>query len=218
MLLGAVNWNAIGAVGTMLAVAVALFYPPLQRWWNAPRLRLAFRHRDSEASEISVTGDRKRLKNRYRVLVSNVGGEGAQRVEVVLTDVYQFEEKTGTCGLMPAFIPISLMWTHLETPICEYLSSGAKLCEFGWFKRTEPRDKDESFTFATAVKTEPGYSLGIGLYGVRIVASASNCKPAALLLSLRIGGPIPFMMNSASRKLRRKIAAVDRLPSSRGWG
>src|SRR5437868_1187255 len=78
------DWNAWTAIGTLLAVAVALFYEPLRRRWNAPKLRVTWRTRDSENQKADDFGA---VATNVRLLVGNRGRTAAQRVELTVADL-----------------------------------------------------------------------------------------------------------------------------------
>jgi hypothetical protein len=152
-----INWNALSAVGTFSAVLVALFYPPLRKWWNAPRLKLTLRHRDSEESVDDMpwpdpTGlQQQRRWRRYRLFVRNKGKEAAAQVEVTINDVYRDYPPDGRFGLMFPFTPARLRWTETGECACNYLPFGARVCEFGTFEHFEPSKDNSDASFSLAV-------------------------------------------------------------------
>src|SRR5947208_868995 len=122
---GRPDWNAWTAIGTLLAVAVALFYEPLRRRWNAAKLRVTWRTRDSENQKVDDFGA---VATNVRLLVWNRGRSAAQRVELTVADVCR-RSKGGSLKLITNFLPTALRWTHTEAPRCEYLGPNAKrLC------------------------------------------------------------------------------------------
>lgn len=158
-----------------------------------------------------MVGGHTRVCRNLRLRVVNKGREAAQRVEVVLTDLFQINEANGSYSLVAGFVPTPLKWTHSHHSICEYLASGEKLCDLGVQENFDPQTGDDEFTFATAVIPQRGYHhIRTGLYVMRMVITALNCRPAVLILGMRIGGPIPLIINVANAKIRRKIVQIDK--------
>src|SRR5438034_5588387 len=132
------DWNAWSAIGTIGAVLVALFWEPLRRQWNAPRLQIDWRHRDSYRVGSLAHSGRPRTTMHARILIRNKGREAAHRVEVVLADVYRYQEASAINDLLKlsdsyelvnGFISTPLRWTHSDQSIAEYLPQGVKLCD-----------------------------------------------------------------------------------------
>ncbi|MFL6526985.1 MAG: hypothetical protein ACJ8IQ_02685, partial [Chthoniobacterales bacterium] len=214
-------------IATALAVFVALFWEPLRKWWNAPRLKIDYRSRYTHLRlEMHAPHDtRTFLFRTFRLLITNLGTQAAEHVEVLITDLFEILEAEGRrWRMIDGFVPTPLKWTHSESSLCEYLPGrGGKLCDFGTFLTFEPhrpgRDED-SFTFAMTVQPKTRYDqIGCGLFVIRVVASAANSRAVSLLLTMRVGGPIPLIFNVANRRIRRQIRRIDRLePSLAGPG
>lgn len=199
------NWQALSAIGTLLAVLVALFQDPVRRWWKRPRLRFVWSpYYDKNPTQI---GDRTRTQRDVHVIVKNKGREAAQRVEVVLAAIYQINEKTRFYTRIPGFIPTPLRWTHSNNAICEYLPRGEKLCDLGQHETWEPQALDDQFTFITA--TPRRFIIRTGLYVFRLTANALNADPASLTIVLRIGGPIPWVSNVPTGRVAKELRELD---------
>ena len=77
----------------------------------------------------------------------------------------------------------------MQSSVCEFLPIGRKLCDLGTYQAFPSSDADDSFVFATIVQLVTSYNIiGVGRFLLRIVASATNCEPAVVVLSLRTGG------------------------------
>ena len=59
-------------------------------------------------------------KQWVRFIVVNDGQDGAQRVEIIASDLKR-EDAEGTLRLVDGFIPTALVWTHSKTVLCDYL-------------------------------------------------------------------------------------------------
>ena len=157
-----------------------------------------------------------------RLLVWNRGRTAAQRVELTVADVCQ-RSKEGSLKLITDFLPTALKWTHTEAPRCEYLGPDAKrLCNLGSFLDTPAidvapvsRPAGQCFVFATEIQPRSGYNrLERGIYVVRIVATALNCKPDVVTLVINVG---PHLLEGKASSFSifdapdEVVAEVDRL-------
>lgn len=105
-LLQVLTWDALTAIGTLLAVLVALFLEPIRRWWRTPELFITWQERDSENQPADDFGA---VVTSVRIRVVNNGREPAQRVEVVVSDVCHCNND-GSLELVH-FLPTALRWT-----------------------------------------------------------------------------------------------------------
>lgn len=182
------DWEAISAIGTLLAVAVALLWEPLRSRWNRPELKVTWRERDSETVITDSFGS---LFTNVRLFVENTGRSAAQRIEITVADVYHrtdAEKRT----LISNFLPTALFWTHTQSPRWEYLAPrSSRLCDLGRYTHTRFSSVQipHEFKFRTEIEPESGYNtIGPGSYFVRIVATAINCKKAdSVLLCVNVG-------------------------------
>jgi hypothetical protein len=170
------DWTAIGSIATAAAVAVALGWEPLRKWWNAPKLRILG----------PVRG------NASLLMIRNIGNDAAHRVEVTVSDVCPIL-KDGKIDEASGFIALHLAWTHTETPVCEFLPGGSqRFCTFGTLQAKSRKDEVEYlFTLGSIQAPASGRNelYGRGHYLIRVVASAVNCKPVVRILEMNIGRP-----------------------------
>lgn len=199
------DWEALSAIATLLAVFVALFHPSFLRWWNAPHLVLALRSRDQSTRFLNPVDEALRVERHRRILIKNTGRQAAHRVEVMITDGFKINDKTGELELLQDFLPIPLTWSGTSLSVCEYLPVGARLCDFGQHKISNPASPSDTFIIGRT-------RLGPGAYVLRLVVSASNADPSTLVLYVGIGEHrTPFIVSVASRDLRRRLRNIDKL-------
>lgn len=186
-----IDWNAVTAIATLLAILVALFQESVRRWFNSPNLKVTWRSRDIASMDTDPVFDRENVKRIYRILVRNTGRDAARNVEAVLTDLYNISEVDNYFfKLVPNFLPTALRWTHSDLPRCEYLPGKTdRLCDLGLYLNVaEQKGTRDVFEFATAIAPTSEYNkIERGEYLARIVVSAINCKSAEIVLSIRIG-------------------------------
>jgi hypothetical protein len=202
------DWEAITAVGTLLAVFVALFQEPVRRWWRAPKLCFGWRHYNDE--DHRAHGDRLRITRHVHVVVKNKGRDPAQRVQVSLVGVFRIDEETRRYARIERFVPAPLRWTHSHSDLCEYLARGWKLCDLGTHERFSRAPTEDTFTFSTISEPPREYRIRSGLYVFRLMAAALNCDPAHLTIVVRLGGPIPWVSNVPNAKIRAELRKMDR--------
>ena len=107
------DWTAIGSIGTLLAVAAALFKKDLESLWRAPILkgRLQLGPPDSHKTFYSY-GHGTQLPVFYiRLWVTNVGKTTADDVQVMAANLLR-RDKSGGWEPESAFQPMNLRWAH----------------------------------------------------------------------------------------------------------
>jgi hypothetical protein len=123
-----IDWTAVGSIATAATVFVALVWEPLRRRWNAPKLSLRLRKRDTDFNYEAKPPE---LCGNARILVTNTGRNAAENVRVTVTELY-WESQSRAWTLIGSFIQIGLHWTHAITPTLPTLSAGTSaLCDFG---------------------------------------------------------------------------------------
>jgi hypothetical protein len=190
------DWTAIGSISTAAAVAVALGWEPLRKWWNAPTLRILG----------PIRGDSSWL------MIRNIGNDAAQGVEVTVSDVCPILED-GKLDKASGFVALHLKWTHTETPVCEFLPGGSqRFCTFGTLQVESRKDETEYlFTFGSfQAPTSKRNKLLDGRYVIRVVASAVNCKPVVRILRMSIGPPFGINVFPATPALIAQMTRFDR--------
>jgi hypothetical protein len=214
-----IDWNAISAMATLAAVIVALFYDPLRRWRNSPKLELTWRSRDTGVLDMDPIFDDENAVSIYRLLVRNAGREAAQQVEVIVNDLYARRNDSDWKAVY-GFIPTALKWTHSGLGHCEYLpGQSERLCDFGVYKNVSTHDSTaDEFEFMTIVRPKNVYNrLPEGTYLGRLIATAINCKATELLVKIEIGPTLDtqsidaifFKLSRASKSDRAEISRLE---------
>jgi hypothetical protein len=127
--IGCIDWQAVGAVATLLAVVVALFIPFLPDWFVKPKLRLSFKLEIPYVRK-STTDDRGIAPPDYsyyaRLLVENRGNRVANHVEVFVSTVEKKAPTTGRYELIPCDSGY-LKWTNYGTRTVPQLPRDAQM-------------------------------------------------------------------------------------------
>lgn len=98
----------LAAIGTLLAVVVALFAVRLERWWQGqPQLTLV------HGQSVVLPPDSAEGKAVAFLCVENRGWRTAERAEVFAKTVSQ-RGPDGSCTRVGTFVPMSLRWAHAE--------------------------------------------------------------------------------------------------------
>lgn len=191
------------AIGTLGAIFVALFAKDITNCLRGPRFVVDFSHENIVVMPILNQQNIKVGRGYfYRLSVKNIGKEAAENVQVIIGSLEKKNED-GNWGLVPAFVPIRLLWTHIEKPILPNIPSQISgvcnlLAVFG-FDVFDPRIK--SFRARTAMQdynavlklltevepSEPFDLLAEGEYRMRIAVASTNAKTKAVSVVLKNG-------------------------------
>ena len=208
-----------GAAGTCIAVLIALFRESLIAWWTAPLLHIGWRGRDAERLEFHPLDD-ENLVVHPRLSVTNDGRTPALDVQVTVADVYRQKNAAGEYEIV-RFVPTGLKWTHTESAHCALIPSrSTRLCDLGIYQdKSTATSNQETFTFATEIVPKSGYHiLPAGIYFVRVIASASNCRTSIFPFFLSVGthtlSPngelLLFSLSAMSKATRKQIRLLDK--------
>lgn len=110
----------LGAVGTVLAVAYALFQDTFLEWWRRPTLSLQLVPEDS-----SYVDYFKRDRFVLRLRVENAGRSSARQLRLAVEGMETCAAGGECWQPAPVFLAGLLTWTHLDTHQLDYLGSGA---------------------------------------------------------------------------------------------
>lgn len=216
-----IDWNAIGAIATAMAVIIALLQPLVSRWWSKPRVTLELRRRDTELKFKSVTGPATTQVDDFhgnvRLLVANNGRCAAEQLRVTVTDVYRAIGRDGY-EVVEGFVQSALNWTHSGSPVLAVLPAHTKtLVDFGYLN---PKDSSfppqlEHVTLYTEVQPSSKYNvLDRGSYIGRLAVSGANFAASVQLIALSFGGDIGsqdfFRISYATDDNERRVKLVDR--------
>jgi hypothetical protein len=108
-------WTKLTAIGTLLAVAVALFIaaalPPLQRYWQRPQLKLST-GKTEPYTRVAMSEDDMLQRAWLRVKVANNGRTEAKNVRVFAVAWYERPENSAPWDKLD-FDPSELHWVSL---------------------------------------------------------------------------------------------------------
>jgi len=177
------TWAAI--IATLLGLYGA-FWIPLIQWLRRPKLKIEFDRiaNFSEPSDhawflrVSVINDASRIGRIYR--------SSAQNVEVFLESIAA-QDNDGVLEL-PAYFPIRLVWTHLDSPTCDRIVGGGyRLLDFGNLDftyrgysidqdgRTEFESDPPLLRFQTEqVHSSGSFGLPVGTYVITFLIVSEN--------------------------------------------
>ncbi len=208
-----IDWQALGAVGTMLAVVVALIAPFLRQWILKPKLRLSF---EPEMPYVRKSTDKGRgiAPPDYwfyaRLMVANQGNYVANQVEVYVNEVKK-EGQPGQYELIGCD-PGALKWANVGQRTLSQLPPKAQmLVDFGHivdpvYRSThvgEQVDEDDPmrtlFTLDIQVtqKTKE-HILEPGRYMITLHCQAANAKPHRQVVELDLDSYGDFALDARS--------------------
>jgi hypothetical protein len=132
-----IEW--LSAIGTFLAVIIALFAARIERWWQGtPKLAL-------KAEQVAVLPPDQEPKAVVYLCIENRGTGQAGRAEVFAKAVNR-EEPSGSCERLSDFVPMSLRWTHSEPDHPEVFVTISpemqRYCILGALKRRKSRSRE----------------------------------------------------------------------------
>lgn len=192
-------WSAIGTVS---AVAVALFGETIWAWLRRPKLDLSIsvQRPDCVRTKFTDTTTGRIVADCYyfRVLVGNRGKRRAEDVEVYAERLER--EEGGKFAAIVEFPPMDLVWSHVGKPLQSISPGLRKHCDLGYIALHEPVTPDElldqmfdptvSFCFTLEVKpNQGGWSIGVGTYRLHLALAAANvAKVQRRVLEIKFGG------------------------------
>ena len=126
-------WDALGAIGTISAVIVALFQESIRSWQNKTKLELIIRDKAPDSGVISMVYPDGVNRPVYyiRASVKNKKNKIAKNVQIMLTRCLDFETKID----MTNIFPINLVWSHFIGAHSVDLPGGvSRLLDLGYFE------------------------------------------------------------------------------------
>jgi len=184
--------TAIGTVGTVVLTFFFYFFERIRNWIKRPKLELDVHFTPPECHKTIVKiGNEMADAYWFRLFATNVGDTPAKDIEVTIDKVYKKIEDKWT--LYSAFLPSSLVWTHINQPILNDLISGAtRNIDLGYIMDPEVRYKytfennpvlpnsmsEIFFNVSISVRPFIGYNIiDSGEYKFSLIIGAKNCKP-----------------------------------------
>lgn len=175
------DWNALSAIGTLLAVAVALFLDPLRRTWNAPQIKIAIRKQDAVRERLE-TG----LHAIPRLYVYNDGRGVGEHLRVTLTTI--FVRKDEHLEIYDQPVSADLRWAEEENErvLTMLPSNASRLVNLGVLTKTTIGDQIRHF-LVIDIPGQGQLRIGEGDYVFRIIISGANFKTRSVLITIQLG-------------------------------
>lgn len=184
-----VDW--LTAIGTLLAVIVALFAARIERWWRGyPKLNLII-----EPNNV-LPPDREG-KVMIVLPIENTGTYLAEQVEVFVKSIHQKDPLSGSYEQVKRIVPMSLRWNHSESsPANIFVTISSKMqryCILGALKSStkEPnlhtQDDNVYFELWTEHKrSATANELLPGRYQIEILLAAAEMSPQRKMIWLTV--------------------------------
>jgi len=196
-----------GAFATLLAVLVALFKEELQRFWRKPKLEAVVRLTtpDCHKTEITVTNRQTGQVDRWpcyylRIWIENRGNQRAEQVQVFVSKLWR-KRADGTFGEERQFLPMNLLWAHIERPFLAGLSPKmGQHCDVGRVIHPSkasavgeklPTVAEDKAILALDLEVKPNtktHLLAPGEYQLELRIAASNARPVSKKVELSVTG------------------------------
>lgn len=199
----------LGAIGTILAVGVALFKDEWLRWLRRPRLAVTIKPEPPNCVQVLAvvfdTTTRQRLWSGQtywiRIWVENHGIGRAEQVQVFASKLFK-EGANGKFAPVDGFEPMNLRWSNPSDPIKpEIFASGLSR---GFGKHCDLCSVSDPANPTDVVQGYQGQCVGTlqlevppsgdrnrlppGKYVVEVRVGAANAKPVTVLVELNIKG------------------------------
>jgi hypothetical protein len=179
-------WETLTAVGTLAAVAVALFGESFWRWWRRPGLSAAVRPGppDCHKTPIRVEGV---VEHAYyfRLWIENNGRGPAEQVQVFVSRLLR-RDADGEFRQVSEFLPMYLRWTHVDELSVPRIQPGmGRHCELGRVLERWP----VGFELLLEVAPLTGrHVLPSGTYRLELRIAAANAAPVSAVFELAFDG------------------------------
>lgn len=197
------------AIGTLALAVVAVYQEKIRAWLSRPNLELAVINRSPDChrtrialarSGMAVSGTTASgsggevIHEVYayylHVRVRNAGGRRAENVEVYARDLSR-EQADGTFVQVAGFMPMNLLWSHLDTAYMSAISPGMeKMCDLAHVIDPAGRHLLDKEALPGAPEEEPILSWDLqvrpnslthlsrkGRYRIVLVVGSGNSKP-----------------------------------------
>ncbi len=204
------GWSAIAAIGTLLAVIVALVIVSIQDWvrrrWNRTLLDMNISLESPDSHSIDMTnqfGQKVSDSFYIRVKVSHDKGIAGENVEIMSIKFVKVEN--GKEIKLNNFLPISLVWSHFK-PRTNVIRIPIKLfrhCDFGHFIPENNTSRLILDTIAQPNKisnSEYGNIFSPGKYRFTLLLSGDNVRQLSKTWEIEFNG-----WNSNEDKFRNSI-------------
>jgi len=189
----------VSGLGTLAAVAVALFKDPFFRWRNRPVLNatLAPRGPDCTKAVMSFFDNSGNLIKQqkcyyWRLKVTNAGKGRAEQVQVYAAAL----DKQGADRLfspVDTFLPMNLTWAHSRSSPPDVFAAGissqlGRHCDLGFVGQPAP---GAECSMALTVEAPPATDNNIlhpGVYRLHLLIAAANASTIACTATINVTG------------------------------
>lgn len=219
-------WTAIGAIGTFLAVVVAL-WPAFSSWKRRPKLYTGIRlhppecgmYQQNEIRRVSFVNE-PGVQGRtvasvsvgdafwFRLYVTNTGQTAARDVEVTIGDVTRLDD--GRFVPYSGFLLSNLIWTHeREVSRAQLLPGTDRNVDLGNMRRPDPNTQVQ-FRFQLSIDPVSAYNVvEPGTYEFDIQVGAANCDQVKTRFRLAFDG----MWSADHEVMFKRHFSITRLES-----
>lgn len=205
-----INWAALEAIGTLLAVIVALGWRDIRDWLKRPTLvilpigsgppdwvKVPTKRRRRDDGKVIAEVDTYFLRMR----VKNEGHTRAKEVEAFAAKL--LKEHDGEFREVESFIPMNLDWAHRGAVLPGLSPHSSRYCAIAAIydpeKRPEfppqdeqwpnvPRDKTILSLRVASPTTAKGYLQPFGTYQLELELGAANARPEKKTLEITLSG------------------------------
>jgi hypothetical protein len=178
---GVTDW--LTAIGTVGAVALALFFAFVEKIWQRPRLEISVNFKPPDCG-MGVPHSKALF---LRLRVANRGRSAARSLEATIQQMCQRE---GDFWIqVPSFLPSNLLWTHVSAPILPNLLPGLErnldLAQI--LEPTKPSLARLAFILSVVPAREYNV-LDPGAYRFSVTVGAENAKAVTQVFELTLSG------------------------------
>jgi hypothetical protein len=176
------QWTAIG---TFLAILVALFQERIKEFFTKAQLNMVINLSPPDCHQIMLvnaeTGEYMTRSIYIRIKVDHIGGNTAENVEVMAANLWQVMND-GSKTVRKSFLPMNLIWSHFQPrrttvriPVGSF-----RHCDFGYFS---PFNRETVLKLDTMVNPnfvaddELPNIIYPGIYEFELLLTADNASP-----------------------------------------
>jgi len=139
------QWQSIGSIGTLLAVAaalsIAIFQDRLRLWFHRPKLEVTFKMKPPYGHKTLLVRKNVAVPCYYfRIKIKNIGKRRAKSVEVLAAELLK-KDQNGSYSPYSRFLPMHLLWSH-DRKLSHSISPNLfRYCDLGHIVDPEHRQK-----------------------------------------------------------------------------
>jgi len=176
------NW--LTAIGTIGATVLALFQRSIRNWWNRPKIKISYQHKEPfyiipESNQSS--DDSKQIQINVQIINN---GKFNATYSALYVDCYYEKKENDTKFCSKAFMPLQLKDTHNTTTIIPHLSyyfPVAKVQKQDKFVSEADKGSERQFYKLSIGEGKNAILLGKGTFIVPLKFYASNVHEISYL-------------------------------------